>query len=366
MTSKTQLKQDRIGMHAVLRCGGARCTSAAPIAAQTGGIRRCRVRRREQLVQEGFTFTEGARRHGGWRPLFLRHPGPAAFFHLDPAGKITVVRENTNGTTASRSRETVSCCSRKAAPAHQQARDAMAPFRRSRTASRAAFPVRRTISSSTRAADSISPTPVPAPGGARRPTHVFYLPAAPKSRSPSTPRVPRPNGLTITRDGRTLIVDDTLQPHRLRLRRASRRHGQEQRHLRAVAWISRQALKVGRRHGDRSRRPRLHHNRAGCSVRRCGPLLGTIKSARQGANVGIRRSGQAHALHHGARRSLSHQGRCTGTRPPGQVQARLAGPAVLPLSRASLTRIRRRPVDTQVATRVYTRAPAWVAAAAEF
>src|SRR5882724_13653788 len=50
-----------------------------------------------ELVQEGFTFTEGpvGTPDGG---LYFSDIRVNRVFHLDPAGKITVVRENTNGT----------------------------------------------------------------------------------------------------------------------------------------------------------------------------------------------------------------------------------------------------------------------------
>jgi sugar lactone lactonase YvrE len=45
-----------------------------------------------------------------------------------------------------------------------------------------------------------------------RPTYVYYLPAGAKTPVLVDGAVPRPNGLTLTNDGKTLIVDDTLNP----------------------------------------------------------------------------------------------------------------------------------------------------------
>jgi len=40
--------------------------------------------------------------------------------------------------------------------------------------------------------------------------HVYYLPAGAKVPIVLDDQIPRPNGLTLTRDGKTLIVDNTL------------------------------------------------------------------------------------------------------------------------------------------------------------
>src|SRR5207302_8672360 len=45
-----------------------------------------------------------------------------------------------------------------------------------------------------------------------RPTNVYYLPAGTKEPLLIDDQNPRPNGLTLTLDGRTLLVDDTIGP----------------------------------------------------------------------------------------------------------------------------------------------------------
>jgi gluconolactonase len=52
--------------------------------------------------------------------------------------------------------------------------------------------------------------PGPRPDVPGRATHVFYLPAGSKAPIVIGARNPRPNGLVLTSDGKTLIVDDTL------------------------------------------------------------------------------------------------------------------------------------------------------------
>jgi gluconolactonase len=54
--------------------------------------------------------------------------------------------------------------------------------------------------------------PGPRPVVPGRPTYVYYLPAGAKEPVLIDGTVPRPNGLTLTNDGKTLIVDDTIGP----------------------------------------------------------------------------------------------------------------------------------------------------------
>jgi gluconolactonase len=54
--------------------------------------------------------------------------------------------------------------------------------------------------------------PGPRPVVPGRPTYVYYLPAGATQPILIDGTVPRPNGLTLTADGKTLIVDDTLGP----------------------------------------------------------------------------------------------------------------------------------------------------------
>jgi gluconolactonase len=54
--------------------------------------------------------------------------------------------------------------------------------------------------------------PGPRPVVPGRPTYVYYLPAGAKQPAVIEDKIARPNGLTLTRDGKTLIVDDTIGP----------------------------------------------------------------------------------------------------------------------------------------------------------
>src|SRR5262249_51146094 len=54
--------------------------------------------------------------------------------------------------------------------------------------------------------------PGPRPVVPGRPTYVYYLPSGARQPVLLDGTIARPNGLTLTADGKTLIVDDTLNP----------------------------------------------------------------------------------------------------------------------------------------------------------
>jgi gluconolactonase len=54
--------------------------------------------------------------------------------------------------------------------------------------------------------------PGPRPVVPGRPTYLYYLPSGAQQPVLLDGNIARPNGLTLTRDGKTLIVDDTLNP----------------------------------------------------------------------------------------------------------------------------------------------------------
>jgi gluconolactonase len=54
--------------------------------------------------------------------------------------------------------------------------------------------------------------PGPRPVVPGRPTYLYYLPSGARQPILLDGNIARPNGLTLTGDGKTLIVDDTLHP----------------------------------------------------------------------------------------------------------------------------------------------------------
>src|SRR3984957_18638631 len=163
------------------------------------------------LVQEGYTFTEGpvGTADGG---LYFSDIRVSKTHYLDPGGKIAVVRENTDG-----------------ANGIARTKDGELLFAEGdgrRITKRAKDGTITTLTAGPDGKPLLSPNdliadakggiyftdPGPRPVVPGRPTYVYYLPAGASVPILIDSTVPRPNGLTLTNDGKTLIVDDTLNP----------------------------------------------------------------------------------------------------------------------------------------------------------
>jgi gluconolactonase len=164
-----------------------------------------------ELVQEGFVFTEGpvATADGG---LYFSDIRVNKTFFLDPGGKIAAVRENTNGANGlalTRDGELLFAEG-----------DGKRITKRNKDGSIAVLTEGPPGAPLLAPNDLIVDTrggiyftdPGPRPVVPGRPTYVYYLPAGAKTPVLVDSAVPRPNGLTLTNDGKTLIVDDTLNP----------------------------------------------------------------------------------------------------------------------------------------------------------
>ena len=164
-----------------------------------------------ELVQEGFVFTEGplGTADGG---LYFNDIRVSKTYRLDPAGKISVAFENTNGANGL---------------ALTREGDLLAAEGDSRRITKRAHDGKVTaISETHKAMPHLSPNdviadarggiyftdPGPRPVVPGRPTYVFYLPAGATQPLVIDDQVPRPNGVILSPDGRTLIVDNTLGP----------------------------------------------------------------------------------------------------------------------------------------------------------
>src|SRR6266446_9876529 len=162
-----------------------------------------------QLVQEGFVFTEGpvGTADGG---LYFSDIRVSKTHYLDPGGKISVARENTNGANGlalTRDGELLFAEG-----------DGKRITKRNRDGSIAV------LTEGPPGAPLLAPNdlivdakggiyftdPGPRPVAAGRPTYVYYLPAGARTPVLIDSAVARPNGLTLTNDGKTLIVDDTI------------------------------------------------------------------------------------------------------------------------------------------------------------
>jgi gluconolactonase len=162
-----------------------------------------------ELVQEGFVFTEGpvGTADGG---LYFSDLRANQTHHLDPSGKITMVREHTNG-----------------ANGLALARDGslLAAEGDGKKISRWSHDWRgTTLTESFEGKAFLAPNdlivdarggiyftdPGPRPLVPGRKAYVFYLPAGAKQPLLVEDQIVRPNGLTLTNDRKTLIVDDTV------------------------------------------------------------------------------------------------------------------------------------------------------------
>ncbi len=162
-----------------------------------------------ELVQEGFTFTEGpvGTAEGG---LYFSDIRANKTYYLDPGGKIAVVRENTDGANG--------IALTKDGELLYAEGDAKRITRRGKDGTIA------TLTEGPEGKPLLSPNdliadakggiyftdPGPRPVVPGRPTYVYYLPAGAKQPVLIDGAVARPNGLTLTNDGKTLIVDDTI------------------------------------------------------------------------------------------------------------------------------------------------------------
>jgi len=164
-----------------------------------------------ELIQEGFTFTEGpvGTADGG---LYFSDIRVSKTFYLDAAGKITVARENTsgaNGLALTKDGELLFAEGDAKRIAKRNRDGTIATL----TEGPPGLPLLAPNDLIVDAKGGIYFTdPGPRPVVPGRPTYVYYLPAGAKTPVLIDNAVPRPNGLTLTNDGKTLIVDDTLNP----------------------------------------------------------------------------------------------------------------------------------------------------------
>jgi gluconolactonase len=165
-----------------------------------------------ELVQEGFVFTEGplGTADGG---LYFSDIRVSKVFHVDAGGKISLVRENTNGANGL-------ALTREGELLFAEG-DGKRISRRNKDGGSIT-----TVTEGPPGVPLLAPNdlivdskggiyftdPGPRPVVPGRPTYVYYLPSGAGQPILLDGGVARPNGLTLTSDGKTLIVDDTLNP----------------------------------------------------------------------------------------------------------------------------------------------------------
>jgi gluconolactonase len=204
----------RSALHAIAAVGGAALVMlmAASARAQAPGIAGVVAPGAEpELVQEGFVFTEGplGTLDGG---LYFSDIRPNRMYRLEPSGKIELVRENTNGANGL---------------AFTREGDLLAAEGTGkRISKRTQDGTVTTVTEGIAGKPFLAPNdllvdtkggiyitdPGPRPVEPGRICYVYYLPAGAKEPIVIDDKIARPNGLTLTRDGKTLIVNDTIGP----------------------------------------------------------------------------------------------------------------------------------------------------------
>lgn len=186
---------------------------ALPAIAQTGGIPGViAAGDTPQLVQENFTFLEG--------PVGTADDGLIfsdirvnKTYRLDPAGRISPIAENTNGSNGL------------ALTKQGELVRAEGDGKRISKVNRDGTIV--TLTDNYRGMPLLAPNdlildakggiyftdPGPRPIVPGQPTYVFYLPSGAKQPIAVETAITRPNGLVLTMDSKNLIVDDTVGPN---------------------------------------------------------------------------------------------------------------------------------------------------------
>ena len=162
-----------------------------------------------ELVQEGFTFTEGpvGTPDGG---LYFSDIRVNRIHRLDAVGKITTLHEQTNGANglALNKAGELFAAEGDGKRISMRNRDGALMVLTDNVEGKPLLAPNDLILDSKGGIYFTDPGPRPVVPG--RPTYVCYLPAGAKQATMLDGAVGRPNGLTLTRDGETLIVDDTI------------------------------------------------------------------------------------------------------------------------------------------------------------
>lgn len=211
MTGRQRLRDGAILLHSAFGLAAIITALAAPVMAQMpagipGVVAPGIV---PELVQEGFVFTEGpvSTADGG---LYFSDIRTNRTYFLDPGGKISVARENTSGANG--------LALKKDGELLFAEGDGKRITKRNKDSSITVLtegpPGAPLLAPNDLIVDAkggiyfTDPGPRPVVPG--RPTYVYYLPAGARTPVLIDGEVARPNGLTLTNDGKTLIVDDTL------------------------------------------------------------------------------------------------------------------------------------------------------------
>jgi gluconolactonase len=191
----------RIALHFVVSFGAAFAQAIPGVLAVDAKV---------ELVQEGFVFTEGpvATADGGL--YFSDLMGSNKTYRMDPDGKISVFREHTNGMNGlalMRDGTLVGVEGDGKRMTKIAANGTPSILTEGTTAQPLLAPNDLMVDSK---GGIYFTDPGPRPVVPGRKVYVYYLsPGAKEPRALDT-QITRPNGITLTNDGKTLIVDDTI------------------------------------------------------------------------------------------------------------------------------------------------------------
>jgi gluconolactonase len=163
-----------------------------------------------QLVQEGFTFTEGPVGTADGGLFFSDIMGAAKTYRLDAAGKISVSRSNTNNTNGLALLKDGSLAGAEGDGKRISKVDSKGTVTTltEGIAGMGLMAPNDLIQDSKGGIYFTDPGPRPVVPG--RKAFVYYLPVGAKEPRMIDDSITRPNGLTLTNNGKTLIVDDTV------------------------------------------------------------------------------------------------------------------------------------------------------------
>jgi len=190
----------------IVICGGAALLGQASV--EIRGV--VAANAKPELVQEGFTFTEGPVGTGDGGLYFSDIMGADKTFRLDSNGKISVYRSATNGTNGLALLRDGSLVGAEGTGK----RISKAGPRGSASTLTEGIAGMGLMAPNDLIADSkggiyfTDPGPRPVVPG--RKAYVYYLPSGASQPRILDDSITRPNGLTLTNDGKTLIVDNTV------------------------------------------------------------------------------------------------------------------------------------------------------------
>ena len=163
---------------------------------------------RAELVQEGFVFTEGPVGTADGGLYFSDIMGADKTFRLDSSGKITLYRSGTNGTNGLALMRDGSLIGAEGKRISKARAGSAAVTLTEGIAGMGLMAPNDLIADSKGGIYFTDPGPRPIVPG--RKAYVYYLPPGARQPRILNDSITRPNGLTLTNDGKTLIVDDTV------------------------------------------------------------------------------------------------------------------------------------------------------------